>query len=318
MKIKNIIIFLVLLVWLGISPTVFGADSTNTNLKSPTILPSNLDNNRLNTLENWWEFYTVGNTWASWISNLLLKIAKSMKNLFFVIASIYLIVLAIRLLFSSNTEEELWNIKKWILWSTVWLMVMQISYSFVASIYDKWVSQQTAYDFIKNIIFPLINLLELLASFFFIAIAIFAFYRMVTSGWDEEKIKTGKMSIFQWIIWFIIIKISWGLVESIYGKLNCEEIWWVITLEWRNCIEEANLGSWVQMMTEVINWVNWFVGIATVLMIIYAGWLIMLSGGDEEKMKKWKSMILYIAIWLLILASSYLLLTFFIIPESKI
>jgi len=36
----------------------------------------------------------------------------------------------------------------------------------------------------------------------------------------------------------------------------------------------------------VINWLNSFVAIVVMIMILYAGAQIMLSGGDEEKIKK--------------------------------
>jgi hypothetical protein len=55
-----------------------------------------------------------------------------------------------------------------------------------------------------------------------------------------------------------------------------------------------------------------------VLMILYAWFLVLTSWWDEEKYKKAKKIILYSWIWILILFASYLILTFFIVPESKI
>jgi len=48
------------------------------------------------------------------------------------------------------------------------------------------------------------------------------------------------------------------------------------------------------------------------IMIIYAGAQIMLSGWDEEKIKKWKSSLLYIFIGIFILTVNYLIITFFL------
>jgi flagellar basal body-associated protein FliL len=50
-------------------------------------------------------------------------------------------------------------------------------------------------------------------------------------------------------------------------------------------------------------------------MIIYTGSQIIFSAWDEEKMKKAKSSILYILIWIFILTMNYLILTFFLVPE---
>jgi hypothetical protein len=41
----------------------------------------------------------------------------------------------------------------------------------------------------QNLIEPLINLLMTLTSIFFIAIAIFAFYRLITANGNEEAVK---------------------------------------------------------------------------------------------------------------------------------
>ncbi|MDR0772003.1 MAG: hypothetical protein LBF15_02935 [Candidatus Peribacteria bacterium] len=44
-----------------------------------------------------------------------------------------------------------------------------------------------------------------------------------------------------------------------------------------------------------MNWMNSFVGIIVIIMIMYAG-ATLLFGGDEEKFKKAKKSIIYIAI----------------------
>jgi hypothetical protein len=42
----------------------------------------------------------------------LFRVAKDLKNLFFVIASIYLLILVLKLLFTDKTEEASNNLKK--------------------------------------------------------------------------------------------------------------------------------------------------------------------------------------------------------------
>jgi hypothetical protein len=50
--------------------------------------------------------------------------------------------------------------------------------------------QMVAYDFIKSIINPLIILLETIASFLFLAMAIYSFFRIITSNGEEERLKS--------------------------------------------------------------------------------------------------------------------------------
>lgn len=277
---------------------------------------------RNKTLDDFWEwtgdFVQVKKWWSLWIYNSTIRIAYYLKNLFIVIASIYFIILVLKIFFSNWTEEEVWKFKKWIVWTSVWIIIMQTSYSFITILFDRWVNQDIAFNFTKDIIYPFIDLLTLLVSFFFIAIAIFAFYRIITAWWDEEKAKKWKTSIFQAIIWFIVIKISSLIVDATYWKINCKWNWDIFSITWQNCIEAPKIEWNMGIVITLLNWFNNFIGITVILMIIYAWAMIMLSWWDEEKAKKWKSVILYVWIWLLLLASSYLILTFFILPESTI
>jgi len=142
--------------------------------------------------------------------------------------------------------------------------------------------------------------------FFFLAIMIYAFYRIITAWGDEEKAKTWKLSVLYAGIWFIVIKIASGLVSAIYWSINSRNIIWTTNFV------NTNIGWFSEIVVKIINWMNWFVWIAVVLMITYAWFLSLTSFGDEEKLKKSKNIIMYVAIWILVLVSNYLILTFFI------
>lgn len=269
-----------------------------------------INNNLLNQFK-WEEFYWASKWWEQWIFYFIVRIAKNLKDIFFIIVWVYLIISVLILLFSANTEERVWKFKKAIVWSTVWIIIMQTAFAFTKSLYDKWVSQYAATNFVADIVYPLIRLLEHLASFFFLAVAIFAFFKLVTANWADDKAKAWKNTIIQAIIWFIVIKISWAIVSNIYGRIECDSLD-------QNCLINGNVEWSLWVAITVINWLNAFIGILIVIMVIYAGSKIMLSAWNEENVKKWKSIIKYIAIGLFLLATSYLILTFFIIPESKI
>lgn len=150
--------------------------------------------------------------------------------------------------------------------------------------------------------------MEMLASFAFLAIAFLAFFKLVSAGGDDDKAKSAKRSIVTGIVGFMLIKIPKALVTAVYGRVRCEN-----TLLFGVCkVEDPNLGGAVSIMTTVINYVNGFLGIVTVLLIIYAGFLVVTSGGDEEKLKKAKATIKYILIGLVLMVSSYSIFNFFI------
>ena len=295
-------------------------DWVNLNISTEDIENWDNKNTQLDSFWNWEnEFFQIGTSWWKGIFYTLVSIAQSLKNLFYLLATVFYLYIAIKLIIAENTEEESAKFKKWIIWITVWLIIMQLAYSFVSTLYANSIWEKLAFDLITNIINPFIWLMEVLASVFFLAIAIFAFYRMVTANWKEEEVTRAKMSIVYAIMWFILIKIAKIIVEWVYGKLECSSS----TIAWFDiatisCIWDNNADSLVWTIMQIINWANWFICIITILLILYAWFNVLFSAWDEEKIKKAKSTILYIAIGILLLVINYLLLTFFILPETTI
>jgi len=251
-------------------------------------------------------FKASENTWEKAIRNMIFNIAKNIKNIFLAITWVYFLIIVLRLLFTENAEEEFEKFKKWIIWITAWIILMQVSYSFVDTIFNKEVDAKLAWSLIENIVQPMVKLLETAASFFFIAIAIFAFFRIISSNWEEEKAKKWKISVAYAIIWFLVIKVSNFLVTWIYSKTLCKHSSEIGTC---NAVEIKET-AWV--MFDVINWTNGFVWIVVVIMIIYTWFQIIFSNWEDEKIKKSKKSLLYIVIWIIILTMNYIILTFFL------
>ena len=250
--------------------------------------------------------------------NTLIRIARDIKNLFYAIATIFFIIISLKLILATNTEEEVGKFKKWIIWITIGLIVMQIALAFSKMLFDQWVSAGLGARLIENLIWPLILLLQTLAAIFFIAMAIFAFYRLVTANGNEEAVKSGKMTILYALIGFMIIRFARAIVEAFYGTINtCTSLGYTIVDDEAIC-NRVDVSGWSAIIIHVLNWLNGFVAIVVLIMIMFAGVQIILSNGDEEAIKKWKQSIIYIAIGLLILVFNYLILTFFLVPESTI
>jgi hypothetical protein len=257
-------------------------------------------NNKLGSFFDW-NFFSSAEKWSKWIYDTIIQWAKDLKNLFFAIAILFYLIIVIKVLISENAEEE-WNkFKKWVMWVTIWIIVMQTWVAIMTTLYDKQQMWWTlAWLFIKNIITPLIWLLQVMASVFFLVIAFLAFYQLATANWNEEQAKSWKMSILYAIMWYIVVYFTNVIVESTYGKLS----WWAISNP-----DESKIAS---RILDIITWINWFVWLIVIIMIIYAWFQILTSNWDEEKIKKSKKSIIYIIIWIFILIANYLILTFFL------
>ncbi|PZM81811.1 hypothetical protein DLH72_05095 [Candidatus Gracilibacteria bacterium] len=248
-----------------------------------------------------------------------LNIANSLISIFFIIAIIYFFIIVIKLILSENSEEEAGNFKKGFIWISVGLIVMQLAKVFVNSMYNTQKVELTrgtdglvkfAGDLLNNIIKPLTELLETGAAFLFVLIAIFAFYKLITSNGDDSSAKSGKMMIFYAIIGFIIIKVSATLIKAVYGECKTGALGSIIRSG--SCNHTANISGVGAIITNIINWLNSFIGIGVIIMVIYVGMQIIFSKGDEEKLTNGKKSIIYIVIGVGILIMNYLILTFFL------
>lgn len=306
---KKFILFFILIISFSNIFTinnVFSAEDYDLKVESSST--SNWKNNEhLDSLYSSFFFDTTVE-WAEGIKNTIIIIAKEVKNIFFAIAWIYFLIITIRLLFSSNSEEWFESYKKWLIWITIWIVVMQMSYAFVVNTFDQSASS-LAWSLINNLFIPVINLLETLAAIFFLLIAIYSFIRLVSTNWDKEKAKKWIDSIIYATAWLFLVILAAKILKAIYWTYNYSTYWSAYVTK------ISNLSSFSNIIITFINWLTWFVAIVTVIMIMYAWANIIFSWWDDEKVKKWRTTILYAFIWIFILVISYLIITFFIWPE---
>ena len=304
--------FILLLSTIGFLGIVFAEPTSNDlNIRGDATVGTTREGYIESFKSGFWGYFFTGDiTGEKGASYLLITIARDLKNLVMLIAVVYLFIMVLRIIFSQGSEED---VKKWrmgILYASLGIVVMQISYVLISNLFNKSITGATAFDFLEKIVYPLVRMLELLASFAFLAMAFYAFYLIVTAWGAEEKAKKGKQTIIFAIIGFLLIKIPRTLVESIYGKATCDTGLFGI---WACQISSPDLSATVQIMTKAINYFNGFIGLVTVILIIYAGFLVLTGGGDDEKLKKAKAIIKYAVIGIFLLVASYALFNFFIL-----
>lgn len=273
----------------------------------------NINNDQLSQMQ-WGEFFNVNTTGEKGIKNFLFNIARDLRVIVFAFVLLIGIVMVIKLIFWENSEEEAKKLKMWILWASVWIIVMQIAFSVYKIMFDRDVWASLWRSVTERLIEPFTDMLMLFASFLFIAMWIYAFYKIVTAGWDDDKISKGKTTIIQAIIWFIVIKFADIIVKNTFNP----DCWggWIFTYGGTKICE--NITENAKIITTLLNWINSFLAIVIVIMVMYAGFLVLTSGWESEKHDKAKKIMLYVGIGLLILFSSYLILTFFLKPDGII
>ena len=166
---------------------------------------------------------------------------------------------------------------------------------------NSWSILENAANMINYIITPLTNLLVNAAAIIFVLIAIFAFYKLITSNWDDATAKSGKMMVWYAIIWFIIIKIAQPLISAVYW--SCTTLTRIINPQ---CELKPNISAVPGLASNIIIWV-WLI-----VMIVYIWFKVIFSNWDSEKLNEAKKSITYILIWVGILVVNYFILTFFL------
>ncbi len=175
------------------------------------------------------------------------------------------------------------------------------------------INGKLGWQFWTNVFEPIVNVLLLLAGFGFILMMVYAFYTIVTGGGDEEKVKKGKKIVIYALVGFLLIRIPKLFVTAIYGEPSdaCKDTNW---LTWGNCMMgDKKLEGTLKIFGNILNYVNGFVMLVCVILVIYAGWLVLISAGDEEKLKKAKNTVIYIALGLVILVAGHAIFRFFIL-----
>lgn len=220
-----------------------------------------------------------------------------------------------KLLFSPGSDED---VKKWrsnILWVSVGVIFMQFAYSFWSTLILKSdeakFGSRFGWDFFLQIFQPIIGIMLMLASFWFIAMMIYAFYIIVTGGGDEEKLKKWKSTVIYAVIGFLLIRLPETFVRAIYGSPACKKTG---IFEIGSCeIKNHDLTGVVAIIGKIFAYFNGFLTLICVLLILYAGWLVFLSWWEEEKLKKAKNIVIYIIIGLVLLVASHAVFQFFIL-----
>ncbi|MEI6711354.1 MAG: hypothetical protein WCK88_03965 [bacterium] len=213
--------------------------------------------------------------------NLLFNIFFILAGFLFVVALIVAFFAAIRLFISDNGEEDFSKWTKTLIWSVMGLFLVTLSYGFIKSLSQSVLLQggtelsiNTVYQATINIIYPVLNFLRYIAAICFFVVIVYAFYRIIFAGGDEEGFQSGKRTFITASLGFIIMLVAEPIVRMSYGGSNCSgSKLFGIPTECTNRVFDTNI--FFGTVIKVIIFLNGFIALATVVMIMYAGFLVL-------------------------------------------
>lgn len=240
-----------------------------------------------------------------------------------IIAILFAIFGFYQLMFSDK-EDQRSKATNYILWWVVGIIIIQWS-RFIYNTYFSIVNNDNVFeairagslsslaaDFFEKLIYPFLNLgMYLIIGVLFIMLLMKSI-QIITSP-SDDAFKKWQQIIVSSIIGIVVILLSKQIIQVVYGKQE-DFTRWVnetqgIFSAWGTVLNERNYET-------VFNIVNYFLGFLAFIIIcllIYNTYLIITNPTKEENIKKLRSNILYILLWLLTIWLSYVIVNFLII-----
>jgi hypothetical protein len=89
------------------------------------------------------------------------------------------------------------------------------------------------------------------------------------------------------------------------GSTRWEDSKWVNTL-WSGEDQEWNL---INVIKRFINWVLWIMSLVVLVIVLVWGFQMVTASGNEEKYKKWFTILKHAGIWLVVIGLSWFIVT---------
>ena len=103
---------------------------------------------------------------------------------------------------------------------------------------------------------------------------------------------------YEWIgDWFSDPNQNWRAIQT--NGYNADVAW----------SDSMKNDSLINVIRTAINWVLWMLSLVALVIALYAGFLMMTSGGDEKKYQKWVGLLKWAGIGLAIIALSWLIVS---------
>ncbi len=143
------------------------------------------------------------------------------KKILFIVSSLSLILFSNISIIQADTPAR-------------WFWINKENVTEFSTLWTEDAEDDELIDIIKSFINWALWLLSLIA----LVIILYAWFKMVTANWDEEKYKGGFKIIKQAAIWLVVIWLSWFIVSMVF---------WII--EWSIDEWSWNWNSWQTQQT---------------------------------------------------------------------
>lgn len=257
--------------------------------------------------------------WEDWKGQIQAWIAKIIEQLLkaiWLLAFWFMIYAWFMMIISQGSDEEVENWKRQIQWSIIALLLVFLIEPMVTGVFYwewswageiifwPWTEIQTGQIAISGQkwlaeLMWFIKYIQMFVAIIALTMLIISALKTFFAQDKEDAFDEQKKSITWIIIWILTISFSQIMIYFWIYNPETWDIW-------------GDKGRIFSEVSWFISYILWFVAAIAVASIIYWWFLMVTSGWDDEKSWKWKSIVLNIIIWSVIIFISYSLVSLII------
>lgn len=255
---------------------------------------------------NGWDIETVSINPKSWglingINTAWFSILWSIKMILLWVFIFYMVYAWAKMIMSMWTDEEkIKSAKRQIWYSLIWIIFINIPWTIYDAFFNNSEKGLTSTnnwssDWIWTIVWSwfggflnyIVWLLEILIFFIALFMFIFTWIKLILWWKDSKTVSEAKNKLLYSIIALILV---WFI-----------EVWRWFAFSW-------DINVWVGIFGTIANLLLFVAPLIGLFFLTLAWYYYITSGGDKEKTKKAKDIIIYIFLWTLIFLASYTIL----------
>lgn len=247
----------------------------------------------------WWDIKTQ-------LESTTLNIFKTLKIVVWWLLVFFIVYAWTMMVFSMwDDEEKISSSKRTIWYSLIWLLFINIPWTIYSAFTWKrttetitWATWNVTWIFQRNIfinseaLWPvlgnLVTFLQMILAVFAVIIIIFSWLQMMLAQWKDDVISQNKSRIIYSLLWLIFL--------------------WVLEW-WKNVVYKWDLlEGWQEIFSSLANLALFFAWPIAIFFLSLAWYYYITAWGNEDKIKKAKTIVINTALATLILIWMY---TFF-------
>lgn len=252
--------------------------------------------------------WTDPNSISSTVEKVWLNLLTKVKYIFSWVLLIFLVYAWAQMIMSMWSDEEALSKSKRTIWySMIWLVFINMPGSLYEALkWDRtsvawWISWSWANEisnssqnlFINLDVFAvtlndyILKFIQILLVSIAILVIIIAWLRIITARWREEQVTEAKNKILWSVVWLIFV---WFI-----------EAWQKFAYAWE-------ISDWKDIFETIANLLLFLAAPIAIFFLTLAWYYYITANWDEDKMKKWKNIVVNVLLWTVILLISYIFL----------